>query len=429
MDRKSCPWRAPVPRLVREALAAWLLVACLLATGAATSSLVQAGGARREVAVQASGQAALSQPMVTFQLRDPRSGKALAAQSDGLEDLLGGVTLLAILDTGASAHVLSRATAERYGVSSEPGARYVEVGMTGEITMAVSRPYDLALSSDDTRTDAPPSPAERSRKLDRPTERDREANRGRPLVFASQRFLLNDAGGDLLTLLSSPGAAVDVAGMPAIGEMVVEIAPTQSTPGPVPVRLRPKGSLVDAAHWIPLEMADFNHPHHPHNRGVLPSLAKNPVVRGVRAVVGEKAASGGWLFDTGSAVTVLSTASAKALGLLDARGRPARQPDFTLPVGGISGAEQPLPGFRLDRLEIPAERDTVLVIAAASVVVHDVTTTRDDGTTIVLDGVLGMNLFLAAGSDPELLGFAREHKPAFTRIVIDAGRGRLGLTP
>jgi hypothetical protein len=429
MDRKSCPWCAPVPRLVRGSLAALLLVAYLLATGTATSSLAQADGALREVTVQASGQAALIQPMVTFQLRDPRSGKRLAVSDDGLEDLLGGVAPLAILDTGASAHVVSPATAERYGIGPEPGARYVEVGMTGEVAMAVSRPYNLALWSDDARAGTSPLPAGRSRELDRPKEQGREANRERSLVFTLQRFLLNDAGGDLLTLLSSPGAGVDVVGMPAIGEMVVEIEPAQSTHASLPVCLRPKGSRVDAEFWIPFEMANFNRPHHPHNRGALPSLARNPVVRGVRAVAGKNAASGAWLFDTGSAVTVLSTAGAKALGLLDGHGRPVRQPDFTLPIGGISGVEKALPGFRLDRLEIPAERDTVLVIATAPVVVHDVATTRDDGTATVLDGVLGMNLFLAAGSDPELLGFAREHAPTFARIVIDAGRGRLGLTP
>ena len=429
MDRKSSLWPAPALRVVCGSLAAWPLVACLLAMSAAASPLAQAGWARREITVQASGQAALMQPMVTFQLRDRRSGKPLDPQPDGLEDLLGGVAPLAILDTGASAHVVSRTTAERYGVGAEHGARYVEVGMNGEVAMAVSRPYDLALSSDGTGVDAAPPPAGKSRELGRPVERDRQADRMRSLVFAAQRSLLNEAESDPLALLSSPGAGVDVAGMPAIAEMVVEIEPGQSTLEPAAVRLRPKGSPVDAELWIPLEMVDFNRPHHPRNRGPLPSLARNPVVRHVRAVVGGRATSGGWLLDTGSAVTVLSTAGARALDLLDARGRPVRQADFTLRVGGIAGAEKALPGFRLDRLEIPAEHDTVLIVAPAAVVVHDVATTRDDGTAIVLDGVLGMNLFLAAGSDPVLLGFAREHPPAFTRIVVDAGRERLGLTP
>jgi len=51
--------------------------------------------ARREVTIQASGQAALIQPMVTFQLRDPHSGKPLAAQSGGLEVIFGRAAGLA----------------------------------------------------------------------------------------------------------------------------------------------------------------------------------------------------------------------------------------------------------------------------------------------------------------------------------------------
>ncbi len=115
-----------------------------------------------------------------------------------------------------------------------------------------------------------------------------------------------------------------------------------------------------------------------------------------------------------------------ALDLVDAGGTPLRQPDFSVPVSGISGGQRQMPGFRIDRIEIDGGGDT-LVFAHPAVVVHDVSTTRDDGTSVTLAGILGMNLLLPSGSGPSLMGFAEPRPAPFARVVIDVPRARLGF--
>ncbi len=370
--------------------------------------------AGRRVVVRAGGEAALAPPMVSFELRHT-NGRALAADDDELlGDLLGVLTGAAVLDTGASGTVLSGPTAARYDIAPERGARYVEVGMNGEHTMAVSRPYALALCE--------PSQPSRCQES---------------LVLRSQRFLLNApaggvasaSGGDLMALLASPGQATNVIGMPAIGEAVVELRSATQGAAPLAVEIHPRGARVSADHWITLDMVDFNRRRHPKNRGPLPSLAVNPMVPDVRVHAGAREARGDWLLDTGSIVTVLSSRLAREIGLVDGAGRPARPADFALPIGGISGTQKNLPGFYVDRIEIDADDGTTIVVEHPAVLVHDVTTKTDDGREHRLDGILGMNVLSGSGSGLTLTGFAKTHASAFDRVVIDGPRARLGLTP
>lgn len=382
------------------------------------ASLAAPARAGRQVVVRAGGEAAIAPPMVVFELRHP-NGRALAARDDELlGDLLAGLTGAAVLDTGASGTVLSSPTAARYDVSPERGARYVEVGMNGEHTMAVSRPYAIALC-----------------------EANRRSGCQESLVLRSQRFLLNapaperanehlDAlGGDLMALLASPGQATNVVGMPAIREAVVELRSAAEGLAPLAVEIHPRGARVSADHWITLDMVDFNRRRHPKNRGPLPSLAVNPMVPDVRVRAGARAARGDWLLDTGSVVTVLSSRLANEIGLVDRAGRPTRSPDFGLPIGGISGAQKSLPGFYIDRIEIDADDGTTIVVERPAVLVHDVTTKTDDGREHRLDGILGMNILSGSGSGMMMAGFAKTYASAFDRIVIDGPRARLGLTP
>jgi hypothetical protein len=407
------PETAPRPA-VRGRLARVLLtvaVAGVLAGGRPPS----AGATDDEIVVDAPSAAALAPPTVTFELRD-RGGRPLAADREsaadadtdrdlaaGLSALLGGAGGLgalgagAVLDTGASASVVSAATVAARGVALEAGARYVEVGMTGEHAMGVSRPVTLALDGAATAS--------------------KRKGGGPEYVFRDQRLLVNEGAGDLASLLASPGASVDVIGMPAIADLVVELAPGGGIGGPRVV-LHARGARVAADAWVPLALVDFNRLTHPKNRGPRPTLGENPVVEGVRAVLDDAEASGDWLLDTGSVVTVLSSASARALGLVGAGGKPIRRPDISLPVGGIGGSHRDLPGWRIDRIELDTEDDRVVVLDGPTVLVHDVATTRDDGTRVVLDGILGMNVLLGGPGDAP-----------FRRVVIDVDRERLGLTP
>jgi hypothetical protein len=371
----------------------------------------------RDLVLSATGEAAIAQPMVVITLGD-RPARPATKSSKSLEDLgtdladLGDFPALAVLDTGASGHVLSQGTAERFGVTRETGSRYVEVGMSGDHTMAVSRAVTLEVADLEPEDDDAP-------------RRSRQA-RAESVRLLAQRLLLNEAPTDLAAALLSPGSMVDVVGMPLIREHVIEIVPREGAMAALAVRLHASSAGLGVDTWIPLSLVDFNR-RHPQNRGPLPSLATNPLVTDVRTTLGAADAAGDWLLDTGAACSMISTATARRLGLVDASGKPARRPDFTLPIGGIGGGHRSLPGFRLDRLTLESDTGRTLVFPDPAVVVHDISTVRADGTKVTLDGILGMNLLLPSGSGMTLLGAAEQLPAPFERVVIDIAHERLGL--
>ncbi len=366
----------------------------------------------RDLVVGATGEAALAQPMVVLTL-DGRGAAPSAPQRRGnLEDLLDDLPSVAILDTGASGHVLSHGTAARFDVQPEPGSRYLESGMSGDHAMRVSRPLaftvaDFAPEGDDARG---------GRSVTRPTS----------VRLTAQRVLLNDAPSDPTALLMSPGALVDVIGMPLLRERTVEIAPGDDATAGVVVRMRPSsaGLAVDA--WIPLTLVDFSL-RDPRNRGPAPVLAPNPLVDGVRVRAGAASAEADWLLDTGAACSMISTDIAHRLGLVDAAGAPTRRPGFTLPVGGVGGGSSSLPGYRLDEIALTTDDGRRILFPHPAVVVHDIRTTDADGRTVTLDGVLGMNLLLPSGSGMTMLGAATQLPPPFERVVVDVPKERMGL--
>jgi hypothetical protein len=371
-----------------------------------------APGAARDLELPPTGEAALAQPMVVLGVTASGTRPEKPRADDDLADLLGGLPALALLDTGASGHVLSQASAARFGVDAESGSRYVETGMSGEHPMTVSRPVTLVVG------DVEPEDEDA-----RPKQRRHAAE----VRQTGHRLMLNESPADLASALASPGSLVDVIGMPLIREHVVEIEPVEQPAGAVAVRLHGGGAALGVDAWVTLVLVDFNR-RHPKNRGPAPSLASNPLVEDVTTTVGASRAHGDWLLDTGAACSMISTATARRLGLVDAAGKPARRPDFTLPIGGIGGGHEALPGYRLDALAIPADRDRTLVFPHAAVVVRDVTTIRADGTEVTLDGILGMNLLLPSGSGMTMLGAAEQLPGAFRRVVVDVAGKRLGLT-
>ncbi len=368
-----------------------------------------APAAARDLELPATGEAASAQPMVVLTLGDGRGAKT---SGDDLDDLLAAMPAVAILDTGASGYVLSAATAARFGVEAERGSRYVEAGMSGDHALTVSRPIALGIADFE-----PGDDDDRPRRGARPT----------PFRLPAQRVLLNDAPSDPTAALLSPGSMVDVVGMPVIRERIVEITPTGDALAAVAVRLHPTAAGLRTNAWIALDLVDFNR-RHPRNRGPLPSLATNPVVPAVTLTVGATDVDGAWLLDTGAVCSMISTAAARRLGLVAAGGTPVRPPDFTLPVGGVGGGHQNLPGFRLDQLTIATTDGRTLVFPQPAVVVHDVSTTTADGETVTLDGILGMNLLLPSGSGMTVLGASRQLPGPFERVVIDVPGKRLGLT-
>jgi hypothetical protein len=90
-----------------------------------------------------------------------------------------------------------------------------------------------------------------------------------------------------------------------------------------------------------------------------------------------------FLFDTGSQLTVISTATAQALGL------DLNHPTTTLDVQGVGGTET-VPGFTVSSLVLPTSAGGTLTFTNVPVYVLDVA----DG----IDGILGMNLLDTADS-------------------------------
>ena len=354
-----------------------------------------------------------------------------------LDSLLDSGTQLqssftAFLDTGASAHVLSLSTTQRFKIQPESGAVYHETGLHGPIAMGVSRPYTLALSSSN------------GKQLDEP---------GRFQVIQPQTRMLFNPKPPSNPLVQLAMGEVNVIGMPTIRQLVVEIDPTPMLntgglntllgdlddidgllsrlgdlgAGPA-VRLHkpdtrpPKVDIV-----IPLRLVNFARRRNPDDRGPLPALSENFVIEDIEMEVAGKRVSGDWLLDTGAPASMISTEQAITLGLFDQNGQPQRPPDFSLPLGGISGGVKTSPGFRIERLRVPVAGDKTVTYLGAYVIVHDVSTELDDGEHITLDGIFGTNFLLptVAGLN---FGLPTNMGPTpYRRIWIDGPRGQLLL--
>lgn len=363
-------------------------------------------------------EAAVAQPKVHVRLMD---GKRILTGAPGLlaMDDKPERSFTAYLDTGASGCLLGAETAKRFGVPLREDAQYHEVGLDGDVTVGVSKPLTLQLADSSGSPDEPP-PAEF------------RLSRGEASLQISR-----DAPKGLMAMLGD----LNVIGMPAISRLVVEIAPPATrerqaiedailAAGPSVVLHDRNFKIPKCEFVVPLEFKDFNQRKHPANRGALPDLASNPLVPAVTAESRGRSSKGDWLLDTGAAASIVSRRQAIALGLLNADGTPAREADFSLPLGGIGDAgEAPKasPGYVIDRLVINAQRGQAIEFRNVPVVIRDVGFRDAAGKEVILDGVFGMNLLLPAVSG---MGAGRPgaiQPSPFSRVWIDGPRGTLGL--
>ncbi len=97
-----------------------------------------------------------------------------------------------------------------------------------------------------------------------------------------------------------------------------------------------------------------------------------------------------FLFDTGAQISVISSAIAEQLGLIDVFGNPLETPFDTIDVRGAGNIVSGLNGFILDTLSVPRIDGGLLEFTDVPVYVLDV--------GFGIDGILGMNLFNAADS-------------------------------
>ncbi|MCC6681492.1 MAG: retropepsin-like domain-containing protein [Phycisphaeraceae bacterium] len=370
-----------------------------------------AASGQQVVVMPATGEAAAGQPKVYVQLS--RDGRALSGQSEMsllMDEQPANVPYFsAYLDTGASAVVICIETAQRFGLAVEPEAIYHEAALHGSTAMHVSDVYDLSLADFSGALAATPAPG-----------------RFTPVLQQMRTQVTAQPMSGLLAMMGE----INVVGVPGMARLVVEVDPQVQTGadeakmlkelgqelnlgvdlsglaqldsmlgGGAAVRLHPMGYVpAHVDHVLPLTLRWYSRLQNPDDRGPRPTLAPNPMIVGIETSTASGAFTGDWLLDTGAAASIISTKQAKALGILDANGNPTRPSTFSLPIGGIEGNVSSPSGYVLDKLRVRTADGTVLEWHDVCVLVHDIGTTLDDGSEVVLDGVFGMNLLLPSMS-------------------------------
>jgi hypothetical protein len=208
---------------------------------------------------------------------------------------------------------------------------------------------------------------------------------GTPILAPSARHPNGAAA-----LIDMQGAVFDISG---IGEPGDPDIPTVVELGlPDLHYVNPNRELADgdgstAPVYVPVSLFGTDNTTDP---GDAISQAPVPVVTGVGVADGEVAAGGlKLLFDTGAQVTLISTATAEALGLDLSR------PDQVGEIWGSGDRLYEVPGFNLDRVELPLADGGTLTFTDVPVFVFDAA----GGTGAVptaLDGILGMNVLNTA---------------------------------
>ncbi len=113
------------------------------------------------------------------------------------------------------------------------------------------------------------------------------------------------------------------------------------------------------------------------------------------------------------------------LGLVDSNGVLIREPDYSVPIGGIGeGDSVEVPGYIIDQLIVPTLNGYNLAYLNARVGVLDISVLDEvTGEPITLDGVFGSN-FLVATMDIATWDLA---DTPFENVVLDTQRAVLGF--
>ena len=402
----------------------FLLIACLVLVPARSTSAVEIEGVQP---------AALDQPRVNMCVRREAKGKPLAA-AVGIDQTSN---IQAFLDTGASGVLLSGKTADALGIQRATHGRakvvFHDIGVAGGEEFGVSEPLYLGLG-----TFGGPG----------------EDAGGYPTSLGPLRAQINSGGG-LIEMLTG---GLDVVGMPAMKGRVVVLDPRPvDTFGATMLAqlLDPRTdrrNIPKCDRHVMLSYASFARFTRTEPAGAQgPALADNPFV-GPSPVVGAarnakgnvppviiahdgKQSSGSWLLDTGAAASMISTEQAKRLGVTYENDKLAGVPEaeqFGLTVGGVGGQKKAV-GFFLDSLTLPTRERDGIVYKRAPVLVVDITVV-DPATqeNVTLDGVLGMNFFVASanvdmgggGLMPDIRNLT---VGAYEAVVFDEPASTLGL--
>lgn len=340
-------------------------------------------------------EAALDLPRIFFVLkREPVSFPLMPNRSFEVN--------YAFLDTGASGVVLSRETTDLMHVAIHPTAKFTDVGIGGVEHFDVSEPLYLGIAG-----------------YDQQHPEDPRVYR----IIGRGRFQVRD---NTAGLLEEP---LDVIGMPAmLGRVVVLDSGATNSLGYFAADIKkPNDPTIPKVQLeVALRLKSFLRLKNPDNIPPLPVMARNPVIDNVVIQRQERTSRGEWLLDTGATISLISVRQATRLGLTDEDGKPLVKPDFRLPLGGIGRMVQ-VPGFKVDRLVIPALSGRNLIFRGARLGVHDIAFfDQKRKEFLTLDGVFGSNFLCASARMQDLLP-GDISKTVFDKVVINMQRPVLGF--
>jgi len=333
-----------------------------------TPSLVDA--ADRIILLGPADDLALDQPRITFGLVEPGTANLVGPQlyNSGL------------LDTGANGVLLaelSYAWEEDYGHAirgDSSWVEYVEQGVAGPELLDVLPVYDLVFEGSDTEIEftVPNVTAMGSPTLDIGSF---AAIVGMPAMVDRVTIL------DLQPMLSFELIGVEFAG---------------AAPPTTGHSYHMNFSMLAAEYTGQLEPGD-----------PLPTFNDLPMIDAITVRRGALASSGPMVLDTGSQMTIITSAAAIALDI-DYLHTIAEGGDVvdTVDVGGVGGAAQ-MPLVYVDRLTVPTAEGVDLALTDVAVGVLDIPG---------ISGVFGMNL-LTSGYFGPLLGLGGD--PYVDAVVLD----------
>ncbi len=234
-------------------------------------------------------------------------------------------------------------------------------------------------------------------------------------------------------------------------------APTLLNPGIPDYDVSIALSYADFSRYTLLEPAGAAPPSLAYNPFIGPNPVLGPQPGDAPPVVmrmGNLEMEGSWLLDTGAAASFISEAKAADLGVSYDPANPLGSDtpqllgvpldrQFTLSLSGISGEVITVAGFYADEMILPTEQAADpanpddpenLKYVGAPVLVFDIELEDPDtGAISTLDGILGMNFFVASSDiiqvDNELVPiFLNGRESPFDAIVFDEPNGKLYLS-
>ncbi len=398
--------------------------------------------------------AALDQPRINLCLRRAPNAAPLqpagAQKSTKKDDLFSGLldsglpcNVQAFLDTGSSGILISPRTADALGVQREQAegknARFHDIGVGGDDQFNISEPLYVAIAP---FRGGPPAGVEQY-----------------TIAAGPLRTQVGPLGGGMLQMLTG---GLDVLGMPLLRGKVIVLDPkpvdtfadTMRSWVYDPARPNAEAPPPQTSRHVQLSFAAFDRFTRTEPASAQPpALAPNPFIGPapvspspsdrtppVAVAFAGRAASGSFLLDTGAAASMISSQLAARLGVHYAPGtrntdhpKLAGIPDkdqFTLSIGGIGGTHKAA-GFYLDTLTLPTREGDPITYRRAPVLISDITV-KDPrtGQSLTLDGVLGMNYFVATAAitgTSLLPDLGKLTQGPYKWIVIDLRTGQLGL--